>query len=189
MGKIEIGEGAELPQCGDIVCSGGVFLVDKESEEVTPAVHLNERLPLPARLVPTHALEARRGPDVRAPVVDVLLSGRRPQVRPLVVQPVVVDVIDTLAAHDQVVHVDHAPLTMRSRSGRPSVRTVNSAPGGNLLMDAPPVLHHKVIVLVINECDSSSSFWPMQGYSFHVGLPNQIGRARGGVSRRRAFRT
>jgi hypothetical protein len=147
-----------------------LFLRYKDAQMAALAVDLDRRLPFTEPLVPGHTLEARGRAAARPLVVVVLRLSRRPEVVTLVVQAVAVVMIRHRPAGDQAVHAHRA---LCSRAG------VNP---GAIYSHVPPVLHHEVVILVIDERDPAGGQLAVQGYGFHVGpsvRDKRFGRAPG----------
>src|SRR6185437_5753352 len=130
------------------------------------------------------ALEAGEAVPVGSRVVRVLPLRRWPQVVPLVVQAVMVDVIGAFPAGDQLVHPDGCPLAVTPDRCR-RIRACWTPSRWLSLHDVPPVLHHEVVVPVVHTYDPARALFPAQGYGLHVGPPWQRGKglaAAAGVS-------
>src|ERR1039458_7897210 len=144
------------------------------------------------RLRPAHALEPGRAAVLGARVRGVLAACRGPQVRPLVVQPVVILVVCPWPAGQELVHGEVGPAIDATLDAgvrvRPAVaRLAARIPLRVALPDVPPVLHHQVAILVIDERDPSGGFCPVQRYDLHVSLdpgwpcPRLAASRRGGA--------
>ena len=189
LGEVRAGEFAEqVAGRGVIGERSGQFRREVSDGAPVPA-GLDEGSPLSALPIPADAFVGRRAACALARVGFVLRRRRRAQVVPLIVEPVAVHVVGLTPAGQELVH-----FQSRSRADAFDVdrsedvgTTREPATRRPLLEDIPPVLHDELVVGVVYQRLPSCCDLAVQGYGHHVDLLSQIGRARDGYRRRRAF--
>lgn len=131
------------------------------------SVNHYQRYPLTTTFTPLDALEL--GGTIKLLLfVCVVPPSCRPQVCSLIIQTVTITVIRLTVTGNQLVHEDSRVITVRVRNGCLSVRSMSTDVITVPFPDAPMVGADKIVVGIVDECDTSCCFLSVESYGFRL---------------------